>query len=402
MRIVPFPQPEGLPDPQTLAEIEAALHDDAAGPGAESWRALRADVRSLAPPISADFEQRLRERIEARETPPPRRLPQLGLRAARARARAWLGSGVRARALALGGVCALAALVTLVLAAPWRGAGSGLSSASLVEMSSPKHHSYKGRSQSLTAAASTGGSAGASSPASSQGMAASATESPAGRVQQRAATLTLAPKPESVQSVADEVAQLAVHDGGFVENSQVHRQRGAGGSAELRLSLPSARLSAALAALARLAPTRAESQSLQDITDEYDVARSKLADAVAERQALLRALARASTQSEIESLHARIALAASAVTRARNAFQAASQRGSSSTVEVTVLGDAHAADAARSTLSQGLHDALDVLKVALDVLLVALAVLVPLAIVALLIAIGVRASRRYLRERTLS
>ncbi len=199
-------------------------------------------------------------------------------------------------------------------------------------------------------------------------------------MQQRAASLTLAPKPEAVQSVADQVAQLTVREGGFVQSSHVRRQSGAGGSAELRLSLPSARLTAALASLGRLAPTREESQSLQDITDEYGAARRKLADAVAERQALLRALARASTQSQIESLHARIALAAAAVTRARTAFGAISRRGSNSTVEVTVLGDAHAGSD-RSTLGNGLHDALDVLKAVAVVLLVALAVLVPLALV---------------------
>ncbi|HEY2719188.1 MAG TPA: DUF4349 domain-containing protein [Solirubrobacteraceae bacterium] len=411
MRIVPFPQPEGLPDPQTLAEIEAALHDNVAGPHAESWRELRADVRSLAPVISPDFEQRLREGIEARSAaaapyPRPRRA-----HGPRAKLRGWLAASTRNRAVALAGVFAASALAALVIAAPWRGiSGAGQiadfapSSGALSpnsQLQSAKHHSYKELSKSLPDVVSTS-SAEASSATSSQGTAESAAESATERVQQRAATLTLAPKPESVQSVADEVAQLAVRDGGFVQSSQVRQQHGAGASAELRLSLPSARLSAALASLARLAPTRAESQSLQDITDEYDVARSKLADAVAERQALLHALARASTQSEIESLHERIALAAAAVTRDRSAFQVVSQRGSNSTVEVTVLGDAHAADAARSTLSQGLHDALVVLKIALVVLLVALAVLVPLAVVVLLIAFSVRASRRYLRERALS
>src|SRR5262249_33258126 len=149
---------------------------------------------------------------------------------------------------------------------------------------------------------------------------------PAGpaRVQQRAASLTLAPKPEAVQSVADGVAQLAVREGGFVQSSQVNRQSGSPGSAELRLSVPSARLSGTLAAVGRLARVRAESKSLQDITDEYGASRRKLADAVAERQALLRALARAGTQAQVESLRKRIALAAASITRARTAFGAIS------------------------------------------------------------------------------
>ena len=55
-----------------------------------------------------------------------------------------------------------------------------------------------------------------------------------------------------------------------------------------------------------------------------------------------------------------------------------------------------------STLSRALHDAGDVLKVALAVLIVALAVLVPLALLAAVIAIAWRVSRRRLRERALS
>jgi uncharacterized paraquat-inducible protein A len=66
-----------------------------------------------------------------------------------------------------------------------------------------------------------------------------------------------------------------------------------------------------------------------------------------------------------------------------------------------VLGDARAGSQ-RSTLGNGLHDALDVLKGVAVVLLVALSVLVPLALVLLLLALAWRASRRRLREQALS
>ncbi len=66
-----------------------------------------------------------------------------------------------------------------------------------------------------------------------------------------------------------------------------------------------------------------------------------------------------------------------------------------------MLGDAHAGGE-QSTLGKALHDASDLLKVALAVLIVALAVLVPLAILAALVLLGWRASRRRLRERALS
>jgi hypothetical protein len=414
MKIVPFPMREGPPDEQTLAEIEAALRGEAVGADAESWRELRADVRTLAPAMSPEFEQRLRERIEARAAKPPRRFARLGIRSVPVRFVAWLSSGVRARALALGGISAMAAIVTLAIVAPWNETeriGEQIFSKSLTVKAGSLHSSEgpAGRVVQQDAPLSSAASAPAApvkqtTPESSSTQAqpdATAGESSAPRVQQRAASLTLAPKPEAVQSVADQVAQLTVREGGFVQSSHVSRQSGAGGSAELRLSLPSARLTAALASLGRLAPTREESQSLQDITDQYGAARRKLADAVAERQALLRALARASTQSQIESLHARIALAAAVVTRARTTFGAISRRGSNATVEVTVLGDAHAGSE-RSTLNNGLHDALDVLKGVAVVLLVTLAVIVPLALVLALLALGWRASRRHLRERVLS
>ena len=81
---------------------------------------------------------------------------------------------------------------------------------------------------------------------------------------------------------------------------------------------------------------------------------------------------------------------------------AVSKRGSNSTVEVTVVGDAHAGSERLDARARRLHDAGDVLKVALAVLIVALAVLVPLAMLAALIALAWRASRRRLRERALS
>jgi len=420
VKIVPFPQPEGMPDERALARIEAALHGEEGGgevvavtaaerADAAYWRQLRGDVRALAPPMSEEFALRLYEAVAAREAAPARRFPpRFGFGRALARMRAWLGSGMHARLVAAGGISAMAAIVTLVVVAPWH--ETEMLSA---KMFSP-HSSVEVKSA-LDSSSGTGRAAPKEGPVTpyykeasrpeagaSSGAASAAGEASPARVQQRAASLTLAPKPAAVQSVADEVAQLTAREGGFVQSSQVRRQTGAAGSAELRLSLPSARLSGALAALGRLAPVQAESQSLQDITDEYDAARRKLADAVAERQALLRALARASTQGEIESLHARIALAATAVTRARTAFGAVSRRGSNSTVEVSVYGDAHGSAAGRSTLEDGLHDALGVLKTALAVLLVALAVLVPLSLVLGTALLGWRASRRRLRERALS
>jgi cytoskeletal protein RodZ len=415
MKIVPFPRPgdERDGDP-AAAQIEAALHGQHGGEAADYWRELRADVRSVAPAISPEFERELRERIEQRAAAPKQPHVRTGVRGSLARVRAWLGSGMRPRLLAVGGACAAAVVLVVVLAAPWRSTEYGSASSSSarnVQDAATERSPVKAQAQKYDSSGASAASSVTAKPETAKveptkvatplGAEQSTSESSSTRVQQRAATLTLAPKPAEVQPVADRIAQLVARDGGFVQSSQVRLQRGSGGEANLQLSLPSTRLSAALAELARLAPTRAQSQSLQDITDEYGAARSKLSDAVAARQALLRALAKAGTQGEIESLRARLSLAAGAVSRARVAFAAVARRGGNSSVEVNVLGDAHAASD-RSTLATALHDAGDVLKVALAVLIVALAVLVPLALLAALGALTWRASRRRLRERALS
>lgn len=385
MRIIPFPQPAGAPGEPTPAEIETALHGDAVGEPAEQWRDLRADVRALAPPLPPGLEQRLYERIEERAE------AQHGARSALTRLNALLGASRGRRAAALAGALLVVVVLAVAVALPWRSGSPGLGAAhphagvaaiggsSSSAVARPRAADERGTARSSQAAV-----AGQAAP----------TEAST-RVQQRAASLTLASKPAEIQSLCDRVAQLAVREGGYVQSSQVHVESTNAGEASLRLSLPSARLSAALASLARLAPARSESQSLQDITDEYGAARRKLSDAVAERQALLRALARANTQGQIESLHARLSLASGAITSAREAFQSIASRGSNATVEVTVAGDTHAGGDGGLSVSRGLHDAGVVLRVSL-------AVLVPLAIIAALLALGWRASRRRLRERALS
>jgi hypothetical protein len=219
-------------------------------------------------------------------------------------------------------------------------------------------------------------------------------------VQERSASITLAASPPEVQAVADGVSRLATEQGGYVISSQVNVQHERGGEATLSLSVPSARLTQVLSAFARLAPVRAQSQSLQDITDSYESARRTLADAVAERSALLRALARASTQGQIESLRRRLSLAGGAIARAKASLQSVSQRAARSRVEVSVLAAARAGDK-RSTLARGVHDAGHLLAVVLVVLLIALAVLVPLIALIAIVVMAARRWRRLQREQAL-
>lgn len=387
MRIVPFPGHGGVsPEESWLAELEAALNGDGKGAVADSWRELRDDVRALAPPMDPAFEERLREQIAER---PVRR----GTAAAsRLRLRPFGRPAVAALTVA----CTLVA-VTLFIA-PWQSTNHVVerlpSATSAAGVPSGKSRTLRAPESSPAAPAVAG--------AAAQGVALTpggVVPTP-GRVQQLAASLSLTTTPTNVQTTADGVARVAVSDGGFVQSSNVQVQQAGQSEATLMLRLPSARLSTALAALAQLAPVRAESQSLQDITSTYNAARQRLADATAGRQALLRALSQATTEGQIDSLRERLSQASGAIARARSALQSVSQHASTAEVEVTILGDARAGSEGL-TLHRGLHDAGRVLVVALVVLLIAAAILVPLALLVFALAIALRAWRRYQRERAL-
>jgi vacuolar-type H+-ATPase subunit H len=378
MRVVNFPRGEVAAREQRWSlELEAALAGDGHGPAADSWRELRSDVRTLAPPLDPALEQRLREEIDRRTAPARRRVtprrPQL------------LGHGRAVGAVA--GVL-LAAVAAVVLLHP------GSHSEHLVPLVS--EHSAPG----VVRAPSKAAADGAAVPAVSEAQAVLASPAAApGRVQQLSASLTLSTTPSNVQAISDGVARLTARDGGYVASSHVQVGQAAG-EASLTLSLPSARLSGALAELGRIAPVRSESQALQDITNAYDSARQQLTDASAERRALLRALSRASSQGQIDSLREQLSQNRDAIARDQARLHAVARRASNAEVEVTVLGSAHA-ESGGLTIHRGLHDAGRVLTVALAVLVIAAAVLVPLALAGIALALVARALARYRRERVL-
>jgi hypothetical protein len=393
MRIVPFPghDDESI-EHAWLTELESALSGDANGSAADSWRELREDVRALAPPIAPDFEQRFRERIGARSA--KRWVPRLRLRPS-------------ARPVIAAVACVLcAALVALVVVAPWRGArpvseplpSESASSSAATVVPSLGERRAKSDEQAAPSA-----SAGASSSSSKSSAGESSSNGPAsapGRVQQLGASVTLAVAPTDVQQTADRVSRLVVRDGGYVQSSRVQVQ-GSAGEANLMLKLPSGKLSAALASIEQIAPVREESQSLQDITNTYNAARQRLSDAEAERQALLHALSKAISEGEIDSLHERLSQSRSAIAHAHAALEAVSRQASTAEVEVSVLGNAHAASEGL-TLHRGLHDAGRVLTVTLVVVLIAAAVLIPLALILLALMLAGRAWRRHRREQALA
>ena len=418
MRHLPFPPPgERTPEEVWQAELDAMLAGDRAGAEAASWRELCADVRTLAPPMTPEFEMQLSRRLAERTTPARAADSPPQTPASRARRLGWLRqpSHLGATAAALLAVMIAAAVIA---ASPHLTPHSGSeatssSSAGGASATAVAAQRTNAKSPAPAGAAVTHGAAAqgaleakeastSSAPAQTAAVPAlSAVGEPAsGRKQQLAASISLAPTPGEVQATADRVAQLVVSDGGYVQSSHVQVQQTGASEATLSLSLPSAKLSAALASLGGLAPVSAETQSLQDITSSYDSARRRLADLTAERQALLHALSLASTQGQIDSLRERLAQSRSAIAQAQSALQAVSHRSSTAEVEVTVLGD-RSSGSEGLTLHRGLHDAGRVLTVAVVVLLVAAAVLLPLGLLALALGFAARAWSRYRRERAL-
>jgi Domain of unknown function (DUF4349) len=390
MKVIRFPGARhGAPETAWAAELEAALDGAAQGPSAESWRELRADVRSLTPPLNPALESRLRIEIDRRT--------------ARTRRRAFAGRlrSLPAPALAGGGLAVCAAVVVLALVITSIGGSTSPSrrDARVDQLGVSSPHTT-GTSGALGPVASSAAERATEATTSSSAEAVAPPASTPGRVQQLSASLSLSTTPANVQATSDGVARLATREGGYVASSHTQVQSGAG-EASLTLRLPSAHLGAALAAIGRLAPVRSESQSLQDITNTYNATRQRLGDARAERQALLRALAKASTAGEIGSLHERLAANRGAIASEETALRQISRRASNSEVEVTVLATNHAAAGGTLTLRRGLHDAGRVLSVALAVLVIAAAALVPLALLCLLLVGVARLWRRYTRERVL-
>jgi Domain of unknown function (DUF4349) len=221
-----------------------------------------------------------------------------------------------------------------------------------------------------------------------------------GRRVERSASVTLAPPADDVQRTADAVARAATALGGYVATSQVSTG-GDGGSAALQLRVPSARLAALLHRLAALAPVAEQSQAATDITGASGVAAERVADARAERRALLRALGRAATDREIATLRERLRLNRSRLAAAKGALEALRRRVRLATVDVAVRAAPDEGGGAW-TPRDALGDALRVLQVTGGVLVVAVAVLVPLALLLAPVAILARAQSRRRRERALA
>lgn len=223
---------------------------------------------------------------------------------------------------------------------------------------------------------------------------------------QRAADLTISTPIGKLQDTSDAVTGVADRLGGYVYDSSVSAN-GDNGQATFDLRVPTTRLDEAMAALSRLGHVRSRTETSQDITARFSSALSRLTDARAERQGLLRALAAAATTQEIDSIKQRLAIANNRIIAAKSDLFAARRASNLARVTVTVLGVAGDQGGAGGgsddpwTPGKALGDAVDVLSAVAGALIVGLAGGIPAAIVALLLYLAWRAHRRRRRELAL-
>jgi Domain of unknown function (DUF4349) len=383
-------------DPAIARELEALEAALAGAPGADrDLAALVRDVRSEAPPVRPAFAAQLDERVRegfprrqwwARLVPPRRALvPALGL--------------------------AATALAAIVIAGSTGGDGarpaldSGGGSAAVQDATTPQQQRQSSVAAGATPApASTGAAGESAAPApAAKSLAPPAQSLGATRRVERDAQLTLTTAPGDVQDVADNVVSVTEAAGGIVSGSKVQTGDG-GGSASFDLRIPSAKLDDTIKRLSDLAHVGSLSQGSADITASFNTAADRLSEVRAERRGLLRALARATTERQVQALRARLRANRSALSQAKGELQALRRRATLASVSVLVQGSGSSrgdTGGGAWTPRDALGDAQRVLEVAAGVALVAAAILVPLALLGAVAAAGGRATRRRRRAHAL-
>jgi hypothetical protein len=391
-------------DPAVAAELEALEAALAGDPAAEAeLAALVRDVRADAPAMAPDFRARLDMRIERgfERVLPRRRFASL-----------------RPMVPALGAAgCVLAAVVAVVVLSAGGGSNDGAGSSSGAGVAAPPATQEQSQDAAKSSGSAGSGSAGSGSAGSgSTGSGKTSSAAPAApavapngstparqRRVERSTRLELTTT--DVQTAGDGVVRATQAAGGFVQSSQIATGDGHS-TASFVLRVPTSRLDDALARLSRLGHVKSLQQSADDITNAYNGASARLAEARAERSGLLRALSKATTAQEISSLRARIADNRRALQRYERQLAAVRNRADYATVGVEVTGVArkHAAAPGGGSWTPGdaAHDAVRVLEVSAGVALIALAVLVPLGLVGAAGGFTAAALRRRRREAALS
>ncbi|HTT93340.1 MAG TPA: DUF4349 domain-containing protein [Solirubrobacterales bacterium] len=234
-----------------------------------------------------------------------------------------------------------------------------------------------------------------------------ATKSAEHRDVERSSYVVLGTKPGEVSDAAAKVYEAVHAAGGFVLSSSVRSGTAGATGASFELSIPSARVGSALAAISSIAEVRERHDATDDITAPTVSAAEELADSNAAIDGLLKQLADTETEAERESVEARLREERRRHAAIRASLDHLHLRASMSevTVRIVTKNGAGVTPPAKGDgdwgVGDALHDAGHILTIAAGVVLVGLAVLAPFALIALLAWAANRFRVRRLRERAL-
>lgn len=440
-------QSDGLPpDPDVLAELEtidatlAGLAIDPAYAEIAELTLLLADER---PRIAPEFGRELDARVQRRFA------PSGGERGGAGRRRR-VSSLLRAPAFTAGLAAVLAATVVAVVIVQGSGGlingterkppvvNYGAATQSPTRAEHPRSGSFgtngtatvsgtgavlhaSGGSASSTATNSASHSAksspAASAPAAAPSAAALTTAgvpapvsapAPAGNGRRivQSAQLQLSTSNAHLDLVSQEVFDVVGQENGIVRSSSV--TSGSGGYATFSLNIPSQNLQTTMTRLSalRYATVASRTDQTQDVNDQYLNDQRRLADARALRTSLLKQLAAATTQAEIDSLTAQLHDAEASIASREATLNGLQGRinYSALTVQINpgpVIVPVRHVSSSSFTIGKAAHDAVRVLTVAAGVGLIVLAALIPFGLVAAFVAWIAYRLRRRRREHAL-
>jgi hypothetical protein len=224
---------------------------------------------------------------------------------------------------------------------------------------------------------------------------------------ERSASIVLGTKPGEVAGAASTVYAAVHAANGVVLNSSVESGRAGPTGASFSLLIPSRKLDDALASFSQIAEVRSRHDATNDITAPTVGVTEELRDSNASIEGLLKELGDVETESERESVEARLREERRHHAAIRASLEHLHKRASMSEVALAIVTN-HGAGVVPAGKGDGswsvgdaLHDAGHILTVAAGVLLIALAILAPIALIALLLWSANRFRVRRLRERAL-
>jgi hypothetical protein len=377
-------------DPDVAAALDA-IDATLAGEPVDPTHAELAELALLLaderPEIDPEFARSLDEQAARRFAAPPAASTPVS-----SRGRRWMWKPLAATLVA-----GFAAVVVVVMVGS--GGGGSLSNRSTPQLLDKVPRASAGATASTaapppehpTAAAASGSAA---STASSAGSAFGSSSAPApqppsnGRKIIQSAQLALSTAPNHVEDVSQEVFDVVGRENGVVNRSTVTATGGTDGYAQFELRVPSGSLSATMNSLSRLryAHVSSRTDNTQDVNDAYVNVTHRLADARALRTALLKQLANAVTQQQIDSTNARIRDAEASIASDEATIRTLNRRINFSQITVSINAANAPAPVTHGsgsfTLGKAVHDAGRVLTVAAGVALIGLAALVPIALIA--------------------